>query len=227
MEVIEDGLFNEGRLERIVFPSSVKRIGEKAFSECNYLTEIVFTGESQLEWIGPMAFYSTGIARFVAPKSLRVIREQAFACCKSLTEVELNEGLRVLGAEEGEEKRFAGVFNASALRRIVVPSTVRRVGGYCFYNCRELADVTLSRGIEVIGKESFKYCWFLQITIPRTVREIEEMPFQHVFNFVRVEFEPGSELQRVDRQDWPIPTVKLVSENAPPAALAAWTWRDD
>lgn len=155
MESVPERLFQWRDIKRVIVPSSVRRIEAHAFYNCAYLHEIVFADKSRLEWIGPMAFASSGIAEFVAPPSLRVIRELAFVDCVCLTKLKLNTGLRVLGFETEDENGENGAFMGSAIRSVVVPSTVRRIGNYCFYNCRSLAEVTLSRGLEEIGKKSF------------------------------------------------------------------------
>lgn len=225
MEVVGEGLFRGQGMKFVVVPPSVVKIGADAFRDCACLWKLEFSGESRLEWIGPRAFYNSGIGEFAAPPSLRVIRELAFARCACLTRVELNRGLRVLGSETGKEEEDSGAFMGSAIQSVVVPSTVRRIGGYCFQNCQSLASVTLSRGTEVIGRRSFRYCAFREVVIPRTVTEIEEYVFMHKTKFVRLSFEPGSQLRHASVQDFPFPTVHLVEENAPLAALAVWSQR--
>lgn len=155
-----------------------------------------------------------------------MIRECAFAQCKSLVCVQLNEGLRVLGTETKNEEDGRGVFSGSALKSVVVPSTVKRVGSYCFYGCQHLTDVTLSRGLEVIGRRCFVLSGLREIVIPRTVRKIEDTAFMHTTMYVDLYFEPGSQLQLVGKQDTFFPTVRLADDNAPPAARAVWRQKE-
>ena len=39
-----------------------------------------------------------------------------------------------------------------------VPATVTNLGGYSFYSCTTLTDVTLPFGISIIGEGAFSYC---------------------------------------------------------------------
>lgn len=48
--------------------------------------------------------------------------------------------------------------DASAIRNLVLPAGLKTVGDYAFYNCRNLAHLTLTGSVERLGSDSFMNC---------------------------------------------------------------------
>ena len=81
----------------IVLPSSLKTIGNVAFSECKALIHIDFP--QSLTTIGTNAFYMTGLSEISIPKNVTLIGEYAFSQCPSLTKISLPVGLTKIHKE--------------------------------------------------------------------------------------------------------------------------------
>jgi len=59
-----------------------------------------------------------------------------------------------------------------------IPSTVKSIGGWAFYECRDLTDITIPDGVTSIGEEAFLGCRKLtSITIPDSVTDIGDEAF--------------------------------------------------
>ena len=112
----------------------------------------------------------SGLRSFVAPPSLRVLSSDAFYSCKKLKRVELNEGLEVLGTKECKY----GVFHGSGVERVRLPSTLRRIEARAFSECQRLSKIELPEGLEWIGKKCFQYSKIREITLPSTLKMIED-----------------------------------------------------
>ena len=84
-------------LENIVFPPTLKVIGEGKFAGCRNLKSVSFGEDSVVEEIGPRAFYGCGLESFIAPPSLKRIGAVAFGHCQALKDFRLNEGIQELG----------------------------------------------------------------------------------------------------------------------------------
>ena len=91
------------------------------------------------------------------PLSARTIAQAAFAECKSLKTAKLNEGLEALGTDEydNEGKPYYGVFEKSSVKRVKLPSTLRRIEYGAFENCKSLKSICLPDELEYIGKYCF------------------------------------------------------------------------
>ncbi|MEX1816136.1 leucine-rich repeat protein [Metamycoplasma hominis] len=70
---------------KVTIPSSVKEIGEWAFSDCKYLKEVILN--EGLEKIDSGAFQDTNIESIFIPGSVKEIGESAFSGCWYLKEV--------------------------------------------------------------------------------------------------------------------------------------------
>lgn len=80
-------------------------------------------------------------------------REPDLSGCADLFQVRVTCG--------GPEPRH----DASAIRSVVLPAMLKTVGDYTFYNCRNLAQLTLTGSVERLGSDSFMNCPLQSITL--------------------------------------------------------------
>ena len=87
-----------------------------------------------LETIDQSAFFETSLENVELPASLRKIAQGAFYKCKNLRTVKFNTGLEVLGRDEyhDDDEMWYGAFEKSALERVELPSTLKRIE-YCAF----------------------------------------------------------------------------------------------
>lgn len=85
---------------KAVIPEGVEEISAMAYDKQSLLTEVVFP--NTLKKIGEKAFAGTGLKFVEFPDSLEVIDTQAFSFCRKLEGAELNEGLRVIAVQAFE-----------------------------------------------------------------------------------------------------------------------------
>ena len=66
------------------------------------------------------------------------------------------------------------------IERIVLPETVKSIGGSAFSGCTSLKSITLPSGLEFIGSSAFKGCTSLEyIAIPDSVKTIGDSAFEN------------------------------------------------
>lgn len=66
-----------------------------------------------------------------------------------------------------------------SLTMITIPDTVKEIGSNAFYNCTELRDVRLPKGLTGIKEQTFQYCESLrEIELPDTVEYIGDYAFE-------------------------------------------------
>ena len=133
--------------------------------------------------------------------SLRSI-STSFWVCEELNNVELNEGLKEIGG--------SAFSICTKLKSIHIPSTVEKIGSWCFQQCDILEEVTFANNSQLTAIEgaTFYDCTKLKkITIPKSVKAIKKENANGAFSgcsdLKSVIFEPGSQLEEVDLGAFP------------------------
>lgn len=99
-----------------VIPEGVEEISASAYEKLSSLSEIVFP--STLKKIGEKAFAGTNLTSVELPKSLEVIETQAFSFCRSLSALDVNEGLRIIGQQAFEGCPIEDVYIPASVESI-------------------------------------------------------------------------------------------------------------
>ena len=73
-----------------------------------------------------------------------------------------------------EEDVEGEVFACSAVKRIKLPSTLKRLEYRTFSFCKNLIRIEIPSGVEYIGKDCFDSSEIGEIALPSTLREIGE-----------------------------------------------------
>ena len=174
-------------LESIRIPSSVINIGESAFAECSSLTSVTFGENSQLTSIGDQAFYiCSNLESIEIPSSVRSIGKFAFYECDSLIEVHI-EDIESWCKIEFENKEANPLYRAHnlylnniLLTDLEIPSSVKSIGNYAFYECSSLESVRFAENSQLtsIGDQAFSNSNIsTSIEIPSSVTSIGMLAF--------------------------------------------------
>lgn len=162
--IVENGMLidvQKGRLisfldsddqDRIIFPESVKIIGDYAFFG-THLEEVSFP--DSLTSIGKRAFQLTPIKKIVFPASLETIEDYVCIECENLREVVLPSSLKSIG-----EGAFSG---CTHLEKVVLPDTLLSIGYGAFSYCKSLVNIKLPSSLESIGENPFQMSEGLKI----------------------------------------------------------------
>ena len=190
--VIGDGVTEIGayafygcsKAQSVEIAASVKKIGNKAFSYCNTLSELVFTGDG-LEEIGEYAFENcNALSHANLPETVRTISDGAFFSCDTLESVNLPNTLETLG-----KKAF---YSCEALTSVTVPGKVRTIGDKTFYECYKLSSLTLSEGLTEIGEEAFRKCNGIEaVTLPESLQILGQKVFFGCVSLEKVNIPAG------------------------------------
>ena len=183
--------FANTKIQRLIIPDGVKKIGQYAFHYCAMLTNIsmpaglktiergLFEGCASLREISlpegltaihDGAFEQSGIAQIVLPDSVTEIGSSAFAECKELQRFTVPDGIRTLPY---------GVFKfCSQLKCVSLPAGLTKIDERAFQGCAELTEIQLPSTLEEIGYATFFGCQKLrEVILPDSIRKIDDTAF--------------------------------------------------
>lgn len=161
VEEIHEGAFTECPLEEITLPELLEEIPDYAFANCDTLKKVTFG--SNLKTIGGSAFKNTALTEVVIPESVTSIGRDAFGDIAALTSVTINgsgvkeisgcfsgsTNISVLNLSEGLEMIGAAAFRNTAIKELTIPSTVKRICGEAFADCKLLEKLTFAEGSQL------------------------------------------------------------------------------
>lgn len=166
-------IFNSNSfITNVEIPSSVKEIGEQAFSSCANLTTVKLS--EGIEKIGRLAFFNNAkLSEINFPSTMKELEYQCFAACKVLPNANLNEGLETMG-----EAIFA---SCTALKKVVMPKSIKSFGKSMFSSCTSLEGIELPEWLTEIPYGTCSGCSSItSIVIPKGVKKIGQQAFYGV-----------------------------------------------
>ena len=112
VRAIGNNTFSNCLLFTVVMPNTVDSLGDYAFDNCNYLSNMTFS--NTLSYIGKCAYSNTNLGDVVLPASVRIIGESAFANA-NITNITLNDSVQYLGF---------GCLQSNPLISLFIPASV-------------------------------------------------------------------------------------------------------
>lgn len=176
-----DGFAFLSKLKSVSLPSSLKRIGFDAFSDCRALETV--TMKEGLETIEACAFFcNNSLKEIYIPDTVTKIGKQAFDGCTSAKTVHISKNLKEL-----PELMFN---KCTSLESVEIPDGVKVLSYGTFYGCKGLSNVKLPAKLETIEATAFIGCTNLkEIEIPSTVKEIGRAAFKNCKRLDKVKME--------------------------------------
>ena len=144
IDYVPTDCFKNLDIKDFTIPGNVKRIEKSAFA----LSKIEnITIPESITFIGRAAFYGCPLLKkIIIPGSVTSIDESVFEDCTYLEDIQLNEGIKTIGA-------FA--FNNTSIKSIIFPDSVETIGRRILSNCGDLKNVTFGKNLQFIGEEIF------------------------------------------------------------------------
>lgn len=140
------------KIETLVLPSTLVRIGTEAFMNLRRLKQVYWTKADRNALIYPYAFAGCdGLESITVPEGVSAISEGAFEDCSSLTDISFPNTLVTMGN---------GIFNrCNKLKHVDLSRThIRLVPDYLFDWCINLEEVVLPKSCLSIRTGAFRGC---------------------------------------------------------------------
>lgn len=141
-------------------------IGGGAFSLRKDLTSIELP--ASLLMVDDDAFAGSGLTEITIPVTLQYYFG-AFGTCTQLERVVFEEGIT----------KINGTFTGSAVREVVLPTSLEVIGEKAFMRCEELQYITLPANVTTIEEYAFYGSGLTSITLNEGLEYIEQYAFQH------------------------------------------------
>lgn len=171
LEYIGENLFGShtadienGRIDVLILPGSVKKIGKETFSECRIGTLILNEG---LEEIEDYSFHETNIKVLILPNSLKTIGKFSFYD-NDITELVLPERCKLIDE---------GAFGYNQIEKLDVPGSVKTIGRRAFFS-NKIEELRLGVGVSIIEESAFGSNRISKLEIPESVKNIADLAFE-------------------------------------------------
>ena len=182
-------------LEKVTIENGVTNIGEGAFAMHYNLKDVNIAGS--VKTIDPGAFLKSGLTEIEIPYGTINIGYKAFYWCEDLKKAIVSDSVISIGDEAFQMPNattglgvselklgnnlktigYSAFFNNSSLSELVIPDSVEIIEDDAFMSCH-IDNITLGKGLKVIGMHAFMGNDIETIVIPDSVETIEKWAFQ-------------------------------------------------
>ena len=197
-------------IKTVDFPSTLKKIGQEAFRNCSGLTTV--TIPANVTSMDANVFWNSGVT--TATVACPTLGQGAFYQCSKLETVTIEEGVKVLGINDG------GAFHGcSKLATVTIPSTVTTMARNVFRDCTSLTTVNFAEGIQLesIPEAAFYNSGITSIDIPSTVTTIVSYAFGNCTKLEEVNIPSNTQLTIINTSAFQ--DCRLLSEFTMPNTL--------
>lgn len=149
-------------LKTIKLPSTLKMIGESAFSGCTALTSVDFGAATDV-LVGERAFSSCKNLTKIDLSSVRACSSNVFYNCTELTTV---TGIRAVSVDMFRD--------CTKLKNVsFIENTLTTISEDCFKNCSSLEKLIIPEGVTTIDSDVFTNCTALKnVYLPTTIKKL-------------------------------------------------------
>lgn len=166
------------KLEELVLPEQLKKIGSNCFEGCKSLKEISIPRGVRMLGIGVFE-NCTELMSVEFSSAIKNIPEKTFRNCSKLKKIMLPSEVESIGNNCFQ--------NCKNLREFVMPEELLTVGEECFSGCFGLETVTFNKKIKCVEKETFYKCANLKkIRFPLNIISVKEKAFMGCINLEKV-----------------------------------------
>ncbi|MBE6317425.1 MAG: hypothetical protein E7081_00390 [Bacteroidales bacterium] len=168
IEEIQENAFYGSDMSSITIPGTVKTIGDYAFADNEFLTEVKLNeGLTRLSGFN----YCKKLATIDIPSTVTTIGGYAFSGCTGLQgELKLPQNLNIIGVYAFD--------NCTGLSgKLVIPDNVEEIHNYAFYRTN-FSSLKLGKSIKKIDDYAFNYCPIAgELYLPESITYIGERAF--------------------------------------------------
>lgn len=191
-------LYPAGKTDGVyTIPDTVTELKERAFLNCENLTEIIFP--ENLQVIGENAFAGcNNLTSISVPAGIVSIESGTFSNCRRLTEITIGPAVSTI--EEGAFEHCTSLRKVSVVEEnpyfIAVDGVLFNTAQtiiYCYPAGKNGETYTVPEGVERIVAYAFSHCRLTSITVPSSLLYVEENAFDNCLSIKDVYYQGSKE----------------------------------
>lgn len=168
VEIADEAFMEYSLMKSITIPSTVTKIGNNAFMNCNQLKNVYVddiaswlkiefksTSANPVYYANTLYVNGEKLTELVIPAGTTKINDYAFFACQSLTKVTFADEIESIGASAFSECKNIAEF--------VMPASLKTISESAFNGCTSLTTVTVSPKLTKISGSAFATCTKLNI----------------------------------------------------------------
>ena len=164
----ESNFAQEGNLDNIIYDST----NPGAFAYCINLKRVYIDNNSQLKYIGAMAFNNCiNLKKINLPEQMDEIGISAFYRCESLISFTVPNGIEVI-----EQRVFGSCYS---LKEVIFPETLKNIEYGAFDGCQKLTELSLPENVEKIDRWAFASVSLKEINLGKKLSYIDYSTFSN------------------------------------------------
>lgn len=165
---------------------------------------IILTDEGKTLYYVPLKFSGT----VIIPAEVRKIRSGYYNGNPSTRAFHYREKITEIIIEDGLSEIEADTFNCCRnLKKITIPSSVKKIGHCAFTGCSALEEVALPEGLEEIDYSSFNCCHSLKtLFVPSSLKTMYKLQIRDIYIY-------GKTTSIIEKLgcDWACTTLHVIS----------------
>ncbi|KAK8887212.1 hypothetical protein M9Y10_038250 [Tritrichomonas musculus] len=210
-------------IEKVVIPSTIKRISPFAFFRCDHLQSVEIESDTNLHQISKYAFSNSSIRSLSIPSSIEDFEAGWCFDTPQLNNVlispvnrhfsMIDKKIMVKNIDLKSDTYSILCFVCRNIEKVIVPSFITTVNPYAFADCKKLKTVVFTGDSKLVSIEmsAFSESGIESITIPKHVKKIGEFAFNGCSNLKTVNFSQNSELEIIEKESFSNSFIEYVS----------------
>lgn len=204
-------VFARRDISKVFIPSFIKHISSSAFSYCR-IKIFEYDENSQLETIGKKVFHFSDIQNIFIPAKLKYVDKGWLGQRMISLKITISpqnkvfkyiDGEMIVAKSNPEEDNFdVLVFADCNIKHATIPSSIKTINSYSFFNCQILNSIEFSEGSELTSIHKCAFCWtnIHSITFPSNLTYIGKEAFSDVTSLETVNFPENSKLKIIKKK---------------------------